>query len=69
VFKYEFFLFEEDDAKLDEMVRRCRSGEILCGECKKNLTEKVNAFLEKHQKRRDEARSYIDDMAYCGFRW
>ncbi|MDD3398937.1 MAG: tryptophan--tRNA ligase [Candidatus Methanomethylophilaceae archaeon] len=69
IFKYQFYLFEEDDRKLDDLVSRCRSGDILCGECKKHLTEKVNLFLEQHQKRREEARAYIGDMTYCGFEW
>ncbi len=69
IFKYQFFLFEEDDDKLDEMVRRCRSGEMLCGECKMALSEKVNVFLEGHQRRREEARSYIGEMTYKGFEW
>ena len=69
IFKYQFYLFEEDDNKLDEMASKCRSGQILCGECKKVLTDKVNSFLEEHQKRREEAKSYIGDMTYCDFTW
>ena len=69
ILKYQFYLFEEDDNKLDEMASKCRSGEILCGECKKVLTDKVNSFLEEHQKRREEAKSYIGDMTYCDFTW
>lgn len=69
VFKYNYFMFEKDDAKLNEMAEKCRNGEILCGECKMCLTEKINTFLEEHQAKREEAREVIDSMAFDGFKW
>lgn len=69
VFKYNFFMFEKDDAKLNELADRCRSGEILCGECKMCLTEKINRFLEDHQAKREEAKEIIGSMAFDGFKW
>ncbi|MEM1566314.1 MAG: tryptophan--tRNA ligase [Candidatus Bathyarchaeia archaeon] len=60
VFQYFYFLFEEDDGKLAERERKCRAGEILCGECKTELTERVVKFLTEHQKRREKARNIID---------
>ncbi|MEM2281494.1 MAG: tryptophan--tRNA ligase, partial [Candidatus Bathyarchaeia archaeon] len=60
VFQYFYFLFEEDDSKLDERERKCRGGEILCGECKTELAERVVKFLTEHQKRREKARNIID---------
>lgn len=60
IFQYYVYLFEEDDAKLAERERRCKSGELLCGECKSDLTERVNRFLEEHRKRRDKARNMLD---------
>jgi len=69
VFKYNYYLFEEDDEKLNELARKCRNGEILCGECKMCLTEKINVFLEGHQERREKAKDVIDDMTYDGFKW
>jgi len=60
VFKYFLYLFEEDDKKLSERERKCRSGEILCGECKKDLTERLNRFLAEHQKKREKARGIIE---------
>jgi len=59
VFQYFYFLFEEDDSKLAEMERKCKAGEILCGECKTELTERVTRFLTEHQKRREKARNII----------
>ncbi len=69
VFKYKFFLFEEDDAKLDELVSRCRSGDILCGECKADLSAKIIDFLTEHQRRRGEAEAFIGDVTLDGFDW
>ena len=60
VFQYYYFLFEEDDGKLAERERKCKAGEILCGECKTELTERVVKFLTEHQKRREKARNIID---------
>jgi tryptophanyl-tRNA synthetase len=59
IFQYFFYLFEEDDKKLAERETRCRAGEIICGECKKDLTERVNRFLGEHQKKREKAKDTI----------
>lgn len=60
VFQYYYFLFEEDDGKLAERERKCKAGEILCGECKTELIERVVKFLMEHQRRREKARNIID---------
>ncbi len=69
VFKYFYYLFEKDDARINETAEKCRSGAILCGECKACLTEKINVFLETHQEKREKAKDVIADMAYNGFKW
>lgn len=61
VFRYEEYLFEPDDAKLAELERQCRGGEILCGEHKLALLEKINSWLERHQAAREEARERLDE--------
>jgi tryptophanyl-tRNA synthetase len=60
IFQYYFFLFEEDNKKLLERERSCRSGENLCGECKKDIAEKLNKFLEEHRVKREKAKDVID---------
>ena len=62
VFKYQFYLVETDDQKIDGLADRCRKGEILCGECKKQLADKLVHFLEEHQRKREEAKSKLDDF-------
>ena len=60
IYQYYFYLFEEDSAKLAERERKCRGGEMLCGECKKDIAEKLNRFLEEHQIRREKAKDTIE---------
>ncbi|MFH1637588.1 MAG: tryptophan--tRNA ligase [Candidatus Woesearchaeota archaeon] len=60
VFKYLYMLFEDDDNLLKEREEKCKSGGILCGECKQYLTEKINKFLEEHQKKREEAKKVVE---------
>jgi tryptophanyl-tRNA synthetase len=60
IFQYYFFLFEEDDKKLDEKSRRCQAGEMLCGECKADIAARLNRFLDEHQRRREKAKDVID---------
>jgi tryptophanyl-tRNA synthetase len=60
VYQYFLYLFEEDDKRLAERERKCRAGGILCGECKKDLTERINRFLAEHQKKREKAKDKIE---------
>lgn len=60
VFQYFLYLFEEDDKKLAEREKQCRAGEILCGECKTDLTERVNRFLAEHRRKREKARNIVE---------
>ena len=69
VFKYFFYMFEEDDSKVNELAVKCRAGGILCGECKAELTSRINMFLEGHQAKREKAREVVDKMTFEGFKW
>jgi tryptophanyl-tRNA synthetase len=60
VYQYFVYLFEEDDKKLAEREKRCRSGEVMCGECKTELTERVNTFLADHQRKRENAKKIVE---------
>jgi len=62
VFKYQYYLFEKDDKALDDLTERCRKGEILCGECKQLLTQRINEFLEEHQRKREEAKERLHEF-------
>jgi tryptophanyl-tRNA synthetase len=60
IFQYFLYLFEEDDKKLGERERKCRAGDTLCGECKKDLAERINKFLAEHQRKREKARDVLE---------
>ena len=59
---YRYYIFEDDDRIVQDIAERCRNGDILCGECKANLIQKVNDFLDKHQKEREKAKNRLDDF-------
>lgn len=60
IFQYYFYLFEEDDKVLFERESRCKSGELLCGECKTDLVVRLNKFLEDHRRKREKAKDEIE---------
>jgi tryptophanyl-tRNA synthetase len=61
VYQYFMYLFEEDDKKLEEREKQCRTGGVLCGDCKKELTERIVKFLSEHQKKREKAKNTIEE--------
>ncbi|MBS7644805.1 MAG: tryptophan--tRNA ligase [Candidatus Bathyarchaeia archaeon] len=62
VFQYEYFLLETDDEELRGIEERCRRGELLCGEHKCMVAEKVIRFLKKHQENREKAKDVVQDI-------
>ena len=62
VYQYFLMLMEPDDQKLQKKYSSCKSGELLCGECKANLSEKVKKFLIEHQRKREKAKDNIYDF-------
>lgn len=60
VYQYLFYFFEGDDTKINDIAKACKSGELLCGECKKNLAAKIETFLVEHQKKREEAKKKME---------
>lgn len=60
IYQYFIYLFESEDEKLNERERKCKEGKITCGECKGDLTERVNSFLTEHQKKREKAKDVLE---------
>jgi tryptophanyl-tRNA synthetase len=54
-----FFLSDKEIKKLES---DCKSGKILCGDCKKLLAEKAVKFIEEHQKKREKMRKVADKL-------
>lgn len=61
IYAYYYFLFESDDAKLKETETECRSGALMCGDCKARLARMVKVFLGDFQKKREAARNVLND--------
>jgi tryptophanyl-tRNA synthetase len=49
-----------DDAQLAEIHRKCKAGEITCGQCKKETAERVLAFLADFKEKMDVAAETIE---------
>ena len=60
IFQYFLYLFEEDGKKLTEREKQCRAGETLCGDCKAELTVRINKFLAEHNKKREKAKNIVE---------
>ncbi|MBI4020291.1 MAG: tryptophan--tRNA ligase [Candidatus Aenigmarchaeota archaeon] len=58
-FQWLHMLFEEDDGRMEEIRKDYRSGKLLTGELKMMLIEKLNRFLEKHQKEKRRAEKLV----------
>ena len=59
VFQYHMLL-DPDDASVEKIRQDCRSGAMLCGECKLKLYDKITKFLKEHRERREKARGNVD---------
>jgi len=63
-FQYLRIFFEPDDNKLKSIYEDYKSGKMLTGELKAILIEKINAFLEVHQEKREKAKDILDEFLY-----
>ncbi|MBN2156985.1 MAG: tryptophan--tRNA ligase [Candidatus Lokiarchaeota archaeon] len=61
-FQWLKILFEPIDKKLDEIELAYRNGDLLTGELKAILIEKVTKFLIHHQKEREKAKDKLEDF-------
>ena len=59
-YKYLEMFFEPDDKALKKIYKDYKSGKLLSGELKKILIEKINTFLEQHQKNKVKAKKQMD---------
>lgn len=52
--------FARDEAEFAEVTRDCRSGALMCGDCKGRLGERVHDFLRDHAERREKVRDWAE---------
>lgn len=62
VYHYYYFMFEEDEQKLQNIHDECKSGRLLCGDCKGMLAPRVKRYIEQHQARRERAKEMLDEF-------
>ncbi len=52
--------FAESEAKFQEVTAGCRSGSLLCGECKASLLERIRPFLRTHAEARERTKAWAE---------
>jgi tryptophanyl-tRNA synthetase len=62
VYHYYYFMFEENDKDLLNIYNDCKSGKLLCGDCKGMLATRVRKYIVQHQSRREKAKDMIDEF-------
>lgn len=62
VFEIMQFHFYDEDKDLTEMAADCRSGKLLCGECKAIRLKHIQEYYKKHQERKTKLRSKAEKM-------
>lgn len=63
VFSYLQYLFDSPKNSTERAVN-CRSGNLLCGECKQDLSNNSVRFLAEFQKQREKARNIVSQFLY-----
>ncbi|MFP4218880.1 MAG: tryptophan--tRNA ligase [Salinarchaeum sp.] len=59
---YAYLLSGDDDEFAREVYQECVNGERLCGDCKAQAADLMEAFLEEHQERRAEWADRLDAL-------
>lgn len=60
---YQLWLYHvDDDVKVSRVFEECKSGKRICGECKLELIEEINKFLEKHKERKEKFRDLAREL-------
>jgi len=60
LFLLNLFHMVEDDRELEEIRNRCLSGEMMCGQCKKETAERVLEFLQEFREKMDEVDHMVE---------
>jgi tryptophanyl-tRNA synthetase len=65
VFWYLRYFFDTEKQS-DERMLKCKSGNLLCGECKSDLSKETKPFVAAFKKRRERAKDMISKFTYDG---
>lgn len=63
VFAYDYFQFM-NEKEIEDLRFNCLSGNIMCGECKQILAERVREFLVEHQEKRERAKDHFEEFLF-----
>jgi tryptophanyl-tRNA synthetase len=63
VFWYLRYFFDTEKES-DERARKCKGGDLLCGECKCNLKDATKPFISEFKKKREKAKAQIDKFLF-----
>jgi tryptophanyl-tRNA synthetase len=59
---YAYLLANDDDEFANRVYEECAGGDRLCGDCKEQAATLMEAFLEDHQEKREEAEAVLEDL-------
>jgi len=62
VFDLFTFFFMDDDKVLTKRLDGCKSGKILCGECKQDLLCRAQKFIDTHQEKKEKKRDLAKQL-------
>jgi tryptophanyl-tRNA synthetase len=65
VFWYLRYFFDTEKQS-DERMLKCKSGNLLCGECKSDLAKSAKPFIVEFGKRREKAKDVVEKFMYDG---
>ena len=51
----------ESDAELERIKEDCKSGKLLCGQCKRIAADLMENFLKDHQERREQVEDELNN--------
>ena len=63
VFWYLRYFFDTEKQS-DERMLKCKNGNLLCGECKMDLSKGTKPFIAEFRKRREKAKDLVDKFMY-----
>ncbi len=59
VYEYLTLFFLNNDFEVENLRQECKTGKILCGECKERLVCHIQKFLTDHKKKREKAKQTL----------
>jgi tryptophanyl-tRNA synthetase len=63
VYWYLRYFFDTENQS-DELLMKCRSGNLLCGECKSDLARESKSFIIDFKRRREKAKDLVPNFMY-----